>query len=548
MEPTLTNPVTLEPCAGANSQTVQATDKQIAEYATLQSFLNCYLRETNIGERLSDVNGPLAQVLARTSTREMVQCTLTQQRIHILAGVRYWSLTGRHLFAFPVYYQPSDSAELLELDYVTLAALVTKELALTKGSGDRADELLLRVIQSCQNIEHFVRSRRSDVGDLYGWQRSFLQTEQSLIFGHHLHPTPKSRQGFSEEERAIYSPELQGQFALHYFRAHHAIIQQGSALPRTATDLIKAQLQADPAVDAEFKAIYCQQDEYALIPVHPWQANYLRHQPAVQQLMQQGVLQDLGIQGQAFRPTSSIRTVYHPDAAFMFKLSLSIKVTNSVRTNLYKELERGVEVARLLDSPIGQDLRLHFPRFDIVRDPAYVTVALPGETEASSFAAILRVNPFEAAPETDATCLIALCQDAIAQTPSQWGSSRLAHIIQTLADKEQRSTAEVSVDWFRRYLQISLKPILWLYFTYGIAVEAHQQNSLLQLQEGYPDRFFYRDNQGYYYRQSFHHLLNSIFPGISQTSQTVCADAIADERLTYYFFINNLFGLINAFG
>ncbi|HEY9736746.1 MAG TPA: IucA/IucC family C-terminal-domain containing protein, partial [Trichocoleus sp.] len=47
---------------------------------------------------------------------------------------------------------------------------------------------------------------------------------------------------------------------------------------------------------------------------------------------------------------------------------------------------------------------------------------------------------------------------------------------------------------------------------------------------------------------SFHHLLNSIFPGISQTSQTVCADAIADERLTYYFFINNLFGLINAFG
>lgn len=186
---------------------------------------------------------------------------------------------------------------------------------------------------------------------------------------------------------------------------------------------------------------------------------------------------------------------------------------------------------------------MHFPQFEIICDPAYVTVRLPGEGEASSFAAILRTNPFVADPTTDATCLIALCQDAMTRT-----GSRLSSIIHTLVAQEQRSTAEVSLDWFRRYLQISLKPVLWLYFTYGIAIEAHQQNSVLQLQDGYPLRFFYRDNQGYYYRQSFHRLLDSILPGISQTSHTVCEDAIADERLTYYFFINNLFGLINALG
>lgn len=525
----------------------QYTDKQIAEFATIQSFLNCYLRETNSGEQVEDGSEVVAQVLTQTQASALMRCPLPHQRIQILAGLRYWSLTGRHQFAFPIYYQPFNAAELLELDYVTLVALITKELTLAKG-GERGDELLLRVIQSCQNIEEFVRSRRSEGDSLYAWQQSFSQTEQSLIFGHHLHPTPKSRQGFSQDEMSLYSPELQGQFALHYFRAHHSIVQQGSALPQTATALIKAQLQADPIVTAEFKAAYCHNDEYALIPVHPWQANWLRHQPAVQQLIQQGMLQDLGAQGQAFLPTSSIRTVYHPDAALMFKLSLGIKVTNSVRTNLYKELERGVEVARLLDSPIGEDLRLHFPQFEIIRDPAYVTVRLPEETEAASFAAILRVNPFAADPTTDATCLIALCQDAIPLEKEAQLSSRLAQIIQTLARQEQRSTAAISLNWFRRYLQLSLKPILWLYFTYGIAVEAHQQNSVLQLQDGYPLRFFYRDNQGYYYRRSFHPLLNSIFPGISQTSHTVCEDAIADERLIYYFFINNLFGLINAFG
>ena len=146
-------------------------------------------------------------------------------------------------------------------------------------------------------------------------------------------------------------------------------------------------------------------------------------------------------------------------------------------------------------------------------------------------------------PATDATCLVALCQDAIFSD-----GSRLSQIIHHLAQQEGRSTAEVSLDWFRRYLNISLAPILWLYFTYGIAIEAHQQNSLLQLQDGYPNRFFYRDNQGYYYRRSFYQQLDAILPGISQKSQTVCDDTVIDERLVYYLFINNLFGLINAFG
>ncbi|MGB3757648.1 MAG: IucA/IucC family C-terminal-domain containing protein, partial [Rivularia sp. (in: cyanobacteria)] len=127
-------------------------------------------------------------------------------------------------------------------------------------------------------------------------------------------------------------------------------------------------------------------------------------------------------------------------------------------------------------------------------------------------------------------------------------SSRLGKIIEQLAQQESRSTEEVSLDWFKNYLKIYLEPILWLYFTYGIGLEAHQQNSVLQLENGYPKCFFYRDNQGYYYRRSCHQLLDSILPGISQKSETICDDAVVDERLGYYLFINNLFGLINAFG
>ncbi|XWK89645.1 MAG: IucA/IucC family siderophore biosynthesis protein [Phormidium sp.] len=505
--------------------------KEIAEQATMQSFLNCYLRESGKGEFLRS---------SKLGTDSLIACALSHQNIEILAGLRYYSPTGRHIFSFPIYYQSLGKTELLPLDYVTLTALITKELMLASNQNGHQDELLLRVVQSCRNIEQFVQHRFAEISELYGFKRSFRETEQALVFGHHLHPTPKSRQGFSEEDLPLYSPELKGSFSSYYFRAHQSIIQEDSNSNQTATHLIKNELLADAEVATEFKQKYCQTDEYSLIPVHPWQAQFLKRKPAVQKLLAQGLLEDLGQQGKAYFPTSSIRTVYHPNSSFMFKFSLNVKITNSLRANLYKELERGGEISRILDTEIGQELQQKFPEFQIVKDPAYITIK--GEEELTSgFATVLRENPFS--DQTDATCIISLCQDKITGE-----GSRLAAIIQQLAQQEKRLTADVALDWFQRYLKLCLEPILWLYFTYGIAVEAHQQNSVLQLKDGYPDKFFYRDNQGYYYRESFRQNLETILPGISEKSQTFCEDAVIDERLGYYLVMNNLLGLVNAFG
>ncbi|WP_138498735.1 IucA/IucC family protein [Nostoc sp. PA-18-2419] len=526
---------------------INRTEKEIAEQATIQSFFNCYLRETGAGKSIKAdtqvIDNVINEVFTRTKAEVLICCYLERQNIQILAGLRYYSLTGRHLFYFPIYYQVVGKTTLLEVDYITLIGLLTKELASADGGNGHEDELLRRVVQSCWNIEQFVRQRRQDADILYAFKSNFIETEQALVFGHPLHPTPKSHQGFTQNELATYSPELKGRFPLHYFRAHQSIVQSGSALPQTAIELIKAELLADTWVDENFKINYCRQDEYALLPVHPWQANFLCHQAVVQQLLNQGLLQDLGLQGRDFMPTSSIRTVYHPDARFMLKLSLNVKITNSMRAISYKELKRAVELYQLLNTEVGNQLSDRFPQFYIIREPAYITLKIDGEP-SSGFASLLRENVFPANPATDVTCLISLCQDAMLNY-----GSRLTNIINLLAEREQRTTNEVSRDWFRRYLTISLEPILWLYFTYGIGLEAHQQNSVLQLQDGYPYRFFFRDNQDYYCHPAFSEHLDSILPGFSNRSHTVCKNTVAaDERLAYYFFNNNLLGLINAFG
>lgn len=63
-------------------------------------------------------------------------------------------------------------------------------------------------------------------------------------------------------------------------------------------------------------------------------------------------------------------------------------------------------------------------------------------------------------------------------------------------------------------MNISLKPMVWMYLQYGVALEAHQQNSVVQLKDGYPVKYYFRDNQGFYFCNSMKEMLNNELAGI----------------------------------
>ncbi|BCE12210.1 hypothetical protein RSC2_04006 [Bacillus paralicheniformis] len=97
--------------------------KEIAENVTIQSFLNCYLRETGIKTR----------EIADGSQKTLI-VPLKRQQIELIVPIKYWSKTGRHLFSFPLYYQTTQNKPL-PLDYVTLVSLASKELLLQQNRG-----------------------------------------------------------------------------------------------------------------------------------------------------------------------------------------------------------------------------------------------------------------------------------------------------------------------------------------------------------------------------------------------------------------------------
>jgi spermidine-citrate ligase len=367
----------------------------------------------------------------------------------------------------------------------------------------------------------------------------FLRAEQALAAGHPLHPAAKSRLPMTPGEVGRYAPELGAAFPLHWFRADRSLVAQDSALGTGAAGL----LAGDELAGREVRRAADRADGHALVPVHPWQAARLLEQPPVRALLGAGLLADLGPQGRPWSATSSVRTLYRADAPFMLKLSLGVRITNSVRVNLAKELARGVEVHRLLAAGLGEELAARFPWFAIVRDPAWLTVRTGEDRAESGFEVVLRENPYPAGTGTDATVVAALCHPG-----PGGGPSRLAAVVRELAAAAGRPAAEVASEWFRRYLAVAADPLLWLYGARGIALEAHQQNSVVELAGGWPAGFRYRDNQGYYFKASAADRLRRLLPGLSQASDTVCDDGVADERFGYYLAVNHLFGIVGTLG
>ncbi|WP_442813777.1 IucA/IucC family protein [Streptomyces sp. NBC_01558] len=526
-----------------------------AQAAAVENLLRCWVRENDLA---APDHGTL-------------RIPLPASGAILLVPVHYWSATGWHRFGLPhLAYAPEGAPPA---DAVTVAALLAREAAAAgtlaaaplpflpsprtdhatavprrravrtqdSPAGEGAD-LVGRVADSVRRTAVFIEDRRehpADTGD------RFLAAEQALLLGHPLHPTPKGREGLSDAEGALYSPELRGSFPLHWMAVAPSVLASDSAWtergrPVSAEQLTRRLAGPDLALPDGYAAA---------LPLHPWQMRELKHRTETAALLDAGLLLDLGPLGDAWHPTSSVRTVHRSGAPAMLKLSLGLRITNSRRENLRKELHRGVEVHRLLRSGLCKEWQAVHPGFDIVRDPAWLAVDGPDGRPVQGLDVMIRHNPF--GPADDAGCVAGL----VSPRPHESADgrplmrSRLTALVTGLAARTGRPRGAVAAEWFLRYLEHVVRPVLWLDSEAGIALEAHQQNTLLLLDaDGWPIGGRYRDNQGYYFRASRRADLDARLPGIGEHSDTFVSDEVTDERFAYYLAINNVLGLIGAFG
>ncbi|MEU1038767.1 IucA/IucC family protein [Streptomyces sp. NPDC005907] len=532
-----------------------------AQAAAVENLLRCWVRENDL----------------RAPDDGLLRIPLPATGAVLLAPVHHWSPAGWHRFGFPHVEGAPQGAP--PADAVTVAALLARETA-DAGAGPRGttaeptaaqavdasgpagnapgaaspdtprpggisdgNDLVGRVADSARRTAAFIGERRERPGD--GPDR-FLAAEQALLLGHPLHPTPKSREGLSDADARRYSPELRGAFPLHWLAVAPSVLAADSAWTERGRPVAAGQLTARLAGTG-----LALPDGHTALPLHPWQAHEIRHRPDTEALFTAGLLRDLGPYGAPWHPTSSVRTLYRTGAPAMLKTSLGLRITNSRRENLRKELHRGVEVHRLLRAGLSKQWQAAHPGFGIVRDPAWLAVDGLDGGPVGGLDVVIRHNPF--GPTDDVSCVAGFVslrpQPQADGRPHPVMRSRLAEVVTRLAGRTGRSRGAVSAEWFLRYLEQVVRPVLWLDSEAGIALEAHQQNTLLLLDpEGWPAGGRYRDNQGYYFRASRRAELDARLPDIGEHSDTFVSDEVTDERFAYYLAINNVLGLVGAFG
>jgi siderophore synthetase component/RimJ/RimL family protein N-acetyltransferase len=374
------------------------------------------------------------------------------------------------------------------------------------GPGTSPQALLERVEASLECVRTYVEARTPDLDRLFApAPLSFIETDQALVLGHPLHPTPKGLSG----ALAPYAPELQPQFPLHWLSVDAGHVVHDSAAGTPAPQLA-GQLLGAPAPAGR-----------VLVPAHPWEAGYLARAAAA--LFESGAVIDLGPQGATVTPTSSVRTVFNAAWPYQLKFSLHARVTNSMRVSLPKELRRAVEAKRLDATIVGEQARAAASHLTVVHDPAYLQV--PGH---DGFSVLFRENRFDG----DVSALTVLCQDH-----PFGGRSRLANLA---AGRER--------EWFQAYLETVIVSLVRLYLDVGLTYEPHQQNTLLRLEDGMPAHALIRDSQGYFHREAAHADVCAVLPAHGEATESIFPEALADERLVYYPFLNNALGVVDALG
>ncbi|WP_406193492.1 iron transporter [Streptomyces sp. NBC_01017] len=428
-----------------------------ADAAVAHTLLNCLLRE---------VSGPEHQSVV-TDGRLLLR--LPRRGVLLRVALRRTSLLGAHRFTGPVSEQ-RDGA-WAEVDWRRLAEYTHDELSLRTGV--RNEEFLEQIASSHGAVDTALAATRAAHHPTDDRFSTYLASEQSLLFGHRFHPTPKARTG-DPRAWSAYAPEAGASFPLRHLAVR--------------ADLI-AEEHADPAAVA---ALERQRGDvpagYRLLPAHPWQYETLRDHPLLRGALDRGDVVDLGPGGRPFAATASVRTLY--DGETFLKFSLNVRITNCLRKNSSYELSGAVALTRVL-APALADLAERFPGNAVLREPAYRTLALPGPDGTpdralfEGFGVIVREGlPRRLAPGTT-PLLAAAVADEYPTGP--------AHISRLLAGADEQA----ALDWWSTYLDLLLPPVLAAYFDHGLVLEPHLQNVLICVDgEGRPAQVLFRDLEG----------------------------------------------------
>ena len=376
-------------------------------------------------------------------------------------------------------------------------------------------------INFCAWLQHI--GEQSDVDEL-------TVSEGLVIEGHPTHPLSKTKLPLTEDEIKQFSPEFG-----HIIPLKLMVIHKDKMVATTMEDHEQYMLDVVlPDYKYRLKAFLESQQlnlhDYHVVLVHPWQYEHVIVNTFKEWILE-GYLLPTPFEVPS-KATLSFRTMELIGRPFHIKLPVKVQATSAVRT---------VGPATTIDGP-HLSYELHqltkaYPLLEVATEP-FGLYANTDTTNAKQLSYIIRNKPNIS---FNGLTLVSAC--LVNKNPVD-GNTIIDSYLEWL-------NYEINPDSIKKFLQhyayALITPLIGYIQDYGIALEAHMQNTVVNLGPDFQIRFIVRDLGGS--RIDLYTLKDTV-PQMTVMNDSLLADSIVDVIAKFqHAVIQNQFAeLIHHFG
>lgn len=303
-----------------------------------------------------------------------------------------------------------------------------------------------------------------------------LLLEQWGTLGHPSHPNYKTKIGLSAQQVVALSPEFEASLSLVLMAVRrtcmHIETSKGNAAAQDYCDWFSDTFPT-PWREWQQAMASCGHDcaSWLPLPVHPFQAQYLTQQFAVEIARGDLFMTTANI---AATPTMSFRTVVPEGAADLphIKLPVALRLTSVQRTVSPKSAVMGPRLSILLRAMIAHERGFN-QTLEVLGEDIGLHYLDPDDNRSRHLAALFRANPMSQCSASRFPVPVAAL---FVEAPHSGRPLVTELVALTHGDHSAGALA-----FFDRYAQTVISATLSAYLLYGIAFEAHQQNSFILL-------------------------------------------------------------------
>lgn len=467
--------------------------KHKAQRECIARLLQAFLREQLLS--ISKQNDTFIIPLSNTSASLQLQ-DLT------ISSLRHYQIKGDIFYLKSPITSPKQIADPMQL-----LTIIKPELGLqldqtqwehfVKEIENHVDNTVLTDEYSAHYRKTLLAAmNQAGVTNFFQWILSQNIDNKSLFYeqwttqGHPYHPCSKTKLGLSPQDVIQYSPEFHQQTSIYIGAIHRDIVH----IEAISNDLqyIDWFFEHFPNIKTlwalQLKLNGLDSKNYIPLPIHPWQAVHIIHS-RFKALLESGYLHIFESVTLPTNPTLSFRTVvpisnpYQPH----IKLPIAVQTTSAIRTVSPDSTENGPKISFFLSQILAQENNFNGTlRFM----PELIGLHAKGfaDETAKHLSVIFRDNVNNHL-YTDETGIVVAA--LFEKTP--------VHQVLLLIEIMQHAGVNNVDDakrYFQHYAKIVLNSYLDLYLLYGVALEAHQQNTIAVFHQGNPVATIARDFGG----------------------------------------------------